>query len=116
MTKFVAPEVWQYHGNEKTLEGHLGLNMDKVKKTGLSINEGYTTVDRVGVEKDLYCRLPDHLNLPAYDDKFVVLNNANNVREISKNKKSKITLNDLKWECGLRGAYFTSSAKKPNLG
>jgi hypothetical protein len=35
MTKFVADRPWTFHGNEKTLEGYVGLSIESLKKTGL---------------------------------------------------------------------------------
>lgn len=96
----MAPEPWQYNGNERVLDGYVGLTAERLKETGLEINKEFSSVDRVG-KKDLYMRLPDHVGLPAYDDKFITKNDSKIARDLSAGFK-KPSLNDLKWLCNLR--------------
>jgi len=48
LTNFVANRPWTFHGNEKSLDAYVGLNIDSIKKFGLNVNESYSSVDRVG--------------------------------------------------------------------
>lgn len=59
------------------------------------MNENYSSVDRVGLKKDLTTKDPDHLSLPVYDDSFVAKNDTKLVRELV--RKTPWSLNDLKW-------------------
>ena len=65
---------------------------------------------RINPSKDLRGRLPDHLSLPKYSDKFVVNQDANLARCLYSNQKG-VGLNELKWTMGLRkeSSFKTSS-------
>lgn len=64
------------------------------------VNKSFTSVDRVGLKKDLSVKIPDHLSLPTYEDAFVHQNDTKLIRELCKGKVW--SLNDLKWQCSLR--------------
>ena len=60
---------------------------------------------RIDPKKDCRGKLPDHLVLPKFSDTFVAGQNPSLVRELaSGNRKFRCTLNDLKWQVGLRGS------------
>ena len=66
---------------------------------------------RIDPNRDCRGRLPDHLSLPAYSDKFVTENSSNLVRAIHKGQKG-LSLNELKWHVSLRGSSGKFETKR----
>ena len=60
-------------------------------------------MERIDRQTEIRDKLPDHLTLPQYSDRFVAKNDAKFVTEMSRDyHKGKNSLNDLKFLTGLR--------------
>ena len=60
-------------------------------------------MERISRKTEVRDKLPEHLTLPQYSDKFVAKNGAKFVTQMSRdNNKGKNNLNDLKFLTGLR--------------
>ena len=75
-SKFKALKPWEYHGEEKSLERIAPIDQMTLEKTGFQHNTHYSSVERIGRNREIRDRLPDHLTLPKYSDKFVAQNDA----------------------------------------
>ena len=72
----------------------------------------YSSVVRIDPAKDIRDRLPGHLMLPKYTDTWITSHsNPGLIRDMSKGFKDG-TLNELKWQVGLRGSLDKAKNKE----
>ena len=103
-SKFTAAKPWDYHGQEKSLDRVQTIDQVTLEKTGFQQNTLFKSVERIDRAKhEIRDRLPDHLSLPKYSDKFVARNGASFVTEMVKDKHvGKTNLNAIKFLMDLR--------------
>ena len=83
---FKAPQPWLFNPNEGPLKETVPITQELLEKTGFEHNVNYSSVVRTDPSKDLRGKLPDHLTLPKYSDKFITEHNTQLVRELQKGK------------------------------
>ena len=71
VSKFKASKPWDYTGKERSLDRVTPIDQDMLSKTGFQHNAHYSSVDVIDRKKEIRDKLPDHLTLPQYSDKFV---------------------------------------------
>ena len=105
-SKFIATQPWTYNANEKPLKEIIPITQDQLEKEGYQQNVHYSSVVRIDPRKDTRNRMPDHLNLPKYCDKFIAEQDPKLVRDLASGPKG-ISINELKWQVGLRNHLKT---------
>ena len=58
--------------------------------------------------------MPDHLSLPQYSDKFITENNSQLVRCLHAKGTKGLSINELKWQVGLRSENRSRESRSPN--
>ena len=76
MSNFKATQPWDYSGLERSLDRMTPIDHDTLKEAGFQHNAHYSSVEVIDRTKEIRDKLPDHLTLPQYTDKFVAKNNA----------------------------------------
>lgn len=69
--KFKAPHPWVFNPNEAPLKEVVPISQDLLDKGGYEQNVHYSSVVRIDPRVDPRGKLPDHLSLPSYSDKFI---------------------------------------------
>ena len=110
-SNFKAKTPWANSALERSLDRMTPIDHDTHKEAGFQHNAHYSSVEVIDRTKEIRDKLPDHLTLPTYTDKFVAKNNAKFMSLMAmESSKGKRNLNDLKFFASLR------SKKKKKLG
>ena len=79
------------------------IDQDTLTMAGFQHNPHYSSVEVIDRTKEIRDRMPDHLTLPKFSDKFVTKNDAHFVNQMAKKTSSgRCNLNDLKFFTSLR--------------
>jgi len=70
-TNFRAPSPWYVNPSETPLKEIVPISQEQMDDLGYSQNIHYSSVIRIDPNKDCRGKLPDHLILPKFSDKFV---------------------------------------------
>ena len=110
-TNFVAKEPWSVNPSDSPLKEIVPITQEQLEKQGFQQNVHYSSVVRIDPQKDCRGGLPDHLTLPQFNDKFIARDSPQLARCLTQGAKG-ISLNDLKWQVGLRSSSNERHTKK----
>ena len=108
---------WVFNPNEAPLKEIVPITQDLLDKGGYEQNVHYSSVVRIDPRVDPRGKLPDHLSLPSYSDKFVAKSDPKLVRQLQQGQpgQKSISLNELKWTLSLRNQSQQRIAKNKRI-